>query len=110
MQSFPGKIALNVGNKFRLVCSVERGIGPFEFDWFRDDRKISSSSSLISPDSIVPFDNRDDNLSVEFGDDYTQLIIKRISWLHRGNYTCNVRNSFGFDRLSIAVIVKGVRH
>lgn len=93
MPSFRDQINQNVGNKFRLVCSIQNGMEPFQFEWFRNGLKLMERTS---------------NIHLEFGDDFSNLIITKLSELDSGNYTCRVQNNYGSDQLSVRLNVEGV--
>ncbi|KAH9528840.1 hypothetical protein DERF_002756 [Dermatophagoides farinae] len=91
LPSFRDQINQNVGNKFRLVCSIQKGIEPLEFEWFRNGIRLITQTS---------------NVHLEFGDDFSNLIITKLSELDSGNYTCRVQNDFGSDQWSVKLNVQ----
>ena len=93
LPSFRDQINQNVGNKFRLVCSIQKGIEPLEFEWFRNGIRLITQTS---------------NVHLEFGDDFSNLIITKLSELDSGNYTCRVQNNYGSDQFSVQLNVEGV--
>lgn len=68
------------------------GSRPFQFQWFKNGQLLTANDS--------------DYKIVELEDE-TQLIIDKVDGNDSGNYSCTVRNSFGFDRQTTLLIVKG---
>ena len=87
-------ILQNVGTKFRLTCSIQQGSLPVHFKWFKNGVLLGEKNS---------------NTKMEFGDDFSHLVIHRVDVDDSGNYSCHVSNSFGHDRQIVLLSVRGLR-
>ncbi|XP_022655323.1 Down syndrome cell adhesion molecule-like protein Dscam2 isoform X7 [Varroa destructor] len=82
---------LSEGKRVSLICSVTSGSPPISFSWSKGGRPVGPLTGI----KIIHFD--------EFQD---QLQIEKLRSEHVGNYTCNAKNSFGTDQMSVAVALK----
>ena len=85
----------NVGTKLNLFCSVHEGHSPFQFEWFKNDQPI-----LV--DSYVH------KYQIDTSEDNSLLTIVNLNDQDSANYSCMVRNDFGFDSQTTILIVKGL--
>lgn len=95
---FLDRIDQIVGVKFRLVCSIQKGSLPFHFQWYKNGIHILNNDNN---DSIS-------RLKIEFGDDYSNLILNELIRSDTGNYSCSVGNNYGFDQQFIQLNIQGV--
>ncbi|KAL1476844.1 hypothetical protein MTO96_036197 [Rhipicephalus appendiculatus] len=80
--SFP-KVA-SKGEKISIVCLVSEGTLPFSFSWSKDGKELQTT----------------DNLHVKAETQYSVVFINSVDERTAGNYTCIVKNIFGFDSYS----------
>ncbi|KAH8022254.1 hypothetical protein HPB51_023132 [Rhipicephalus microplus] len=69
------------GDKISIICLVTEGTPPFSFSWSKDGKEIQTT----------------ENVKVKTESDYSLTIISSIDERSAGNYTCIVKNIFGFD-------------
>ena len=106
---FPNKL-LSEGMRSAVSCQILEGSLPISFEWTKNGQSIDSSSNLGmgSPsmfDSIVGFSN---SVSIRSNDEYSStLIIERLDFKHRGNYTCTATNTAGISSHSAELTVNG---
>lgn len=86
----------NYGTATKFLCSIQEGTKPFRFEWRKNDRILSPVELPI-------------NYRIETNSDDSMLIITKLSSKDSGNYSCTVRNKFGFDTQQTVLIVKGLR-
>lgn len=87
--SFPP--ALKEGERGTATCSIRSGDSPLEFQWLKDGQIITES----------------ENLKIQYLMESSFLMISSVESKSSGNYTCIVKNSFGSDRFSAALVVTG---
>ncbi|XP_075751458.1 cell adhesion molecule Dscam1 isoform X5 [Rhipicephalus microplus] len=80
--SFP-KVA-SKGEKVSIICLVSEGTPPFSFSWSKDDRELQTT----------------ENVKVKAEPEYSVAFINSVDEKSAGNYTCIVKNIFGFDSYS----------
>ncbi|KAH6928692.1 hypothetical protein HPB50_018635 [Hyalomma asiaticum] len=80
--SFP-KVA-SKGEKISVVCLVSEGTLPFSFSWSKDGKELQTT----------------DNVQVKAEHQYSVIFINSVDERSAGNYTCIVKNIFGFDSYS----------
>ncbi|CAL1281289.1 unnamed protein product [Larinioides sclopetarius] len=85
---FPTNV--RVGLPTKAFCTIEKGSRPLEFTWSFNGRVIHDTDSAVL---------------IDINDDYSVLNINPVSSKHTGNYTCNVKNAFGRDSFTAALIV-----
>jgi hypothetical protein len=106
---FPNKM-LSEGMRSAISCQILEGSLPISFQWSKNGQNIDSTSGLGmgSPsmfDSIVGFSN---SVSIRSNDEYSStLIIERLDFKHRGNYTCTATNAAGISSHSAELTVNG---
>ncbi len=106
---FPNKM-LSEGMRSAISCQILEGSLPISFQWSKNGQNIDSTSGLGmgSPsmfDSIVGFSN---SVSIRSNDEYSStLIIERLDFKHRGNYTCTATNAAGISAHSAELTVNG---
>ena len=81
------------GASSSIFCSVERGSQPLFFQWFKNGQQINKQSDDLK---ITSSSERD-----------SILHIKKVTSIDSGNYTCEVKNSFGEDTFTSQLIVRG---
>lgn len=69
------------GEKMSILCFVSEGTPPFSFSWSKDGKEVQTT----------------ENVKVKTESDYSLTIISSIDERSAGNYTCIVKNIFGFD-------------
>nr|XP_027203957.1 peroxidasin homolog [Dermatophagoides pteronyssinus] len=94
---FKSQITQKNGTKLTIVCVIQEGTKPFQFEWRFNDQQLLKSS--------IASDYRIDS----FTDDQSQLTIPKLDQKHSGTYSCLARNDFGFDRQSTRLTVTGLR-
>lgn len=85
--------ALAEGKRLSLICLVTSGTPPISFAWTKDGVPIGHL--------------QDAGLKlVSFDDFQNQLQIDSLSIGHNGNYTCNAKNVYGSDQMTVRVVIK----
>ncbi|XP_022655329.1 Down syndrome cell adhesion molecule-like isoform X3 [Varroa destructor] len=79
------------GQRLMIVCAVLRGTPPISFSWRKDSALLVGSPDV----KIIHLD--------EFQE---QLQISRLSSAHIANYTCQAKNAFGSDHMSVRIVMK----
>lgn len=79
------------GQRLIILCAVLRGTPPISFSW----RKGSSPLSTTNDVKIIHLD-----------DFQEQLQILSLGSNHVANYTCQAKNAFGSDHMSVQVNMK----
>ncbi|KAL3256323.1 hypothetical protein MRX96_046608, partial [Rhipicephalus microplus] len=79
------------GEKVSILCFVSGGTPPFSFSWLKDGKEVQTT----------------ENLKVKTESDFSLTIISSIDEKSAGNYTCIVKNIFGFDTHSAYLDVEG---
>ena len=87
------KEVLAEGAYFTFTCSTLSGSQPLFFQWFKDGQIITSQSKDIQITSL--------------GKMQSILSIENVKAIDSANYTCNAKNDFGEDIISIRLIVRG---
>nr|XP_027203955.1 uncharacterized protein LOC113797727 [Dermatophagoides pteronyssinus] len=83
----------NVGTKLKITCFVQQGQKPFLFEWYKNDQLIFNDHHKYHIDS---------------DDDTSLLAIANLNEKDSANYSCTVRNDFGFDTQTTILIIKGL--
>ncbi|GFU34761.1 titin [Nephila pilipes] len=86
---------LNVGLRTVVMCAVIDGSPPFDFQWLKDSRPLTSSGGRFSVESFNEFTSI--------------LTISDLDSESNGNYTCRVSNSAGSDEKSDSLNMRGFR-
>ena len=81
------------GAMFSALCSAYKGTHPLFFQWSKDGQTITKQTDDLHINAVSK----------------TQSIlnIEKLKANDSGNYTCSVRNAFGFDSHSISLVVRG---
>ncbi|KAH6928160.1 hypothetical protein HPB50_012349 [Hyalomma asiaticum] len=79
------------GEKLSILCFVSGGTPPFSFSWLKDGKEVQSTETM----------------KVKTESDFSLTIIDSIDERSAGNYTCIVKNIFGFDTHSAYLDVEG---
>ncbi|KAH6928161.1 hypothetical protein HPB50_012350 [Hyalomma asiaticum] len=80
--SFP-KVA-SKGERISIICLVSEGTPPFSFSWSREGKEVQAT----------------ENVKLKAETEYSLMIINSIDEKSAGNYTCIVKNIYGFDSYS----------
>lgn len=80
------------GEKVILFCAAKSGTPPFTFAWLKNSQRISEDPSV----------------EVHQLKDFSNLVIPSLSISSRGNYTCQVSNSYGSDSYTEFMNVVGM--
>lgn len=79
------------GQRLMILCSVMRGTPPISFSWRKNSNPLVSSTDV----KIIHLD--------EFQE---QLQILSLGFNHVANYTCQAKNAFGSNHMSVQVVMK----
>ncbi|XP_028968236.1 Down syndrome cell adhesion molecule-like protein 1 homolog [Galendromus occidentalis] len=82
---------LKEGQRLAIMCAVLEGGQPLSFTWRKDG---------------VPLGPQIDLKILQMDEYQEQLQILKLSTNHIGNYTCEVKNAYGSDHISIQVLMK----
>lgn len=74
-----------------ITCLVNEGTQPFSFSWSKDGKEVIPAA----------------NLRVKVDADFSVAVINPVDENSAGNYTCIVKNIFGFDSYSAYLDVEG---
>ena len=85
------KRSQNVGTKIKILCVVQSGSKPFQFEWFKNDRIL-----------------QDSHYHMETDQDESELTIRKLEVQDYGNYSCSVHNDHGTDTKWTQIIVTGL--
>ena len=89
---FPNDL-LYEGMRSAVSCQILAGNLPISFAWDRNGEIVASS---------------DADISVRSNDEYSStLIIERLDFRHRGNYTCTASNAAGEAKYTAELTVNG---
>ncbi|XP_075680880.1 cell adhesion molecule Dscam1-like isoform X4 [Dermatophagoides pteronyssinus] len=88
--------SFTIGQKFKLFCYPLAGIRPFQFEWFKNDYPLLSSSTSLSNNHYI----------IEQIDDASVFTIETLQQNDLGNYSCKVQNHFGYDIQSTILEIK----
>ena len=81
------------GAVFSAFCAAYQGTQPLFFQWSKDGQTITKQTDELQIGSL----NKMQSI----------LNIQKVKANDSGNYTCSVRNAFGFDSHSISLVVRG---
>lgn len=92
----PFKFDRNVmsGQSVRVFCRLLEGSPPLTFRWLKDGRQLKP----IASESV--------GVAIESFEDYSSLVIDRVSAISSGIYTCLVSNNYGSDTYSDVLLVE----
>ena len=93
LEEFNPKRSQKVETKFSLHCSPQEGSKPFQFEWRKN--------GLVLKDT-------DPGFKIDSNGDESLFTIFKLDPKDSANYSCMVRNKFGQDSQSTALIVKGL--
>ncbi|RWS01343.1 hemicentin-1-like protein, partial [Dinothrombium tinctorium] len=79
------------GARFAIFCTIQKGMEPLRFEWFKNKEKITD---------LMP------NIQTETSKMVSMLTIQNVKREDAANYTCVVQNVFGKDSQTIALSVK----
>ncbi|XP_023220980.1 titin-like [Centruroides sculpturatus] len=82
---------LKEGQREQIICAVLEGDSPFIFTWMKDQMEIEGHSDI----------------KTEKNEFYSVLIFPSVHAQNIGNYSCIIENSFGSDRFTAALVIKG---
>lgn len=82
---------LSEGNRLSVMCAVTSGSPPISFVWHKDGKPIGDLPGV----RIAHMDDFQDVLQIE-----------KLTTDHVGNYTCNAKNMYGADHISVPVLLK----
>nr|XP_027199400.1 hemicentin-1-like [Dermatophagoides pteronyssinus] len=85
---------INNGSKFSILCTILTGTKPFQFEWRFNDELLPNPSTDYRIDSI--------------DDEQSLFIIPHVKPINSGQYSCIVRNDYGYDRQSTRLMVTGL--
>lgn len=74
-----------------MTCMVMRDKSTISYEWYKDGNPLESEG----------------NVNIVSSDMFSTLIIKPVEETSFGNYTCVAKSSFGYDRLSAFLFVRG---
>lgn len=77
---------------FKAACITLKGSAPLQYSWTRNSEPVLADSNT----ELTTIENT-----------MSTLTIKSVESNHSGNYTCNVRNTYGHDQISVNLHVKG---
>ncbi|CAM1303017.1 Uncharacterised protein r2_g1303 [Pycnogonum litorale] len=86
---FASPDTLPEGGSFSLICNVVQGDGPINITWKKDDKKTK-------------FGKGTDITSTKF---YSLIQIRKLNYLHSGNYTCLAENPAGKIEKTVEVTI-----
>ncbi len=81
--------------KFRLLCSIQKGSTPLNFEWFKNDVKLD-----LKPNT---------NYKIETSADLSIFTIESVFRSDSGKYLCSVGNAFGTDSQNVLLNVRGIQ-
>ena len=87
------KIFQDLETKFNILCSIQKGTKPLQFEWRKNTKVLKGSNA---------------NIRIQDFEDNSLLIINQLSSNDSARYTCTVRNQFGSDSQSTELSVKGL--
>ena len=78
-----------------VFCHLLEGSPPLAFHWLKDGDHLEDSA------------NESVGVTIESHEDYSSLVIGRVSALSSGVYSCLVSNIYGSDTYSDVLIIEG---
>ena len=94
---FPNNL-LNEGMRSAVSCQILEGNLPIDFEWDKDGQILTNNNDLNDLDLIT----------IRSNDEYSStLIIEKLSFSHRGNYTCTAKNAAGHAKHTAELTVNG---
>lgn len=82
---------LSEGNRLSVMCAVTSGTPPISFVWHKDGKPVGDL----------------DGVRIAHMDDFQDVLqIEKLTVDHVGNYTCNAKNMYGADHISVPVVLK----
>ena len=88
--NFPSDLSL--GSRTRLTCEAAKGDLPLSFRWQYQGRDLNKISDI----KVLSMDSFSSTISIPM-----------VKAKHGGNYTCTVRNTFGYAQYSAILTVNG---
>lgn len=82
---------VEMNEKASVACILKKGTPPHSFQWYKGISDVSESKSI----------------KIQTLGDVSIITIDPVSASDSGNYTCAVTNSFGKDKYSATLVVKG---
>lgn len=79
---------LSEGNRLSVMCAVTSGTPPISFVWHKDGKPVGTLAGV----RVAHIDDFQDVLQIE-----------KLTADHVGNYTCNAKNMYGADHISVPV-------
>ena len=97
---FPNNL-LNEGMRSAVSCQILEGNLPISFGWFKNGDEVPMSSRRQQMDRF--------QVLIRSNDEYSStLVIDRLQFSHRGNYTCRATNAAGSATHTAELIVNGM--
>ena len=81
------------GALFSALCVAYKGSQPLFFQWSKNGQTLTKQTDDLHINAV--------------GKTQSILNIEKLKANDSGNYTCSVRNAFGFDSHSISLVVRG---
>lgn len=88
----PQRITLKVGEKSSFSCMLTEESLPVTFEWLKNGELLQSSNKI----------------TIRSSEWASNLIIKSISVIEAGNYTCRASNSQGSSQSTSILTVEGI--
>lgn len=82
---------MSTGDAAQVTCLVSQGDQPLDISWKYEGKSINSLPGVSTPG----------------GGKASMLLIDAVSPLHRGNYTCTVKNSAGTVNFTAVLRING---
>lgn len=82
---------LSEGQRLSIFCSARSGTPPISFSWLKNGNAIGNLSGA----KVIHLDDFQDQLQIE-----------SLSIDHVGNYSCNAKNLYGSNRMTVQVNMK----
>ncbi|KAI2802892.1 hypothetical protein BLOT_007014 [Blomia tropicalis] len=89
------KIFQDLETKFNILCSIQKGTKPLQFEWRKNTKVLKGSNA---------------NIRIQDFEDNSLLIINQLSSNDSARYTCTVRNQFGSDSQSTELNLISIHH
>ncbi|UXI21386.1 hypothetical protein NH340_JMT07329 [Sarcoptes scabiei] len=81
-----------------FLCNLLHGTQPIQFEWTKNGRKLSRSSSHPHENGDHRISNQNPSLNIHTTNTSSMLTLMNLNSIDSGVYKCLARNSFGFDQ------------